>query len=212
MFKRFWKWLSHLDTVKAVPSLVQWICAAGISVITVLVAWLRDQDPIVLFGLGMIAFAVMVIFFERCSAWRHRKKTEPEKTADEDNRTEQNNAPTKHNDPIHEAIMYVARRIGENDADNCFPYARKAIRQAALDNEIAIRGRKELEGKLGYCEDVHSWIERPYWSDHVLNEVASHPLSEAYDHTQASDLKTELHRNRYWTVRVNMDEIKKKWP
>lgn len=118
----------------------------------------------------------------------------------------------RYDTPIHEAIMYVARRTGDNDDQSCFETTRRSLRQAGLDGEIKFRGRKELEGMPGYCEDIHSWITQSYWSDHVLNDVATYPVSESFDHTQASDLKTELHRNRYWTVRVNMDEIKKKWP
>ena len=119
---------------------------------------------------------------------------------------------TKYNDPIHEAIVYVARRTGDNDADNFFESTRKALRQAAVNNEIKFRGRKELEGEQGYCDDVYTWIESSYWHTHILNEMATDRNYESHEHTKARDLKTELRRNRYWGLRVNMDEVKKEWP
>ena len=50
-------------------------------------AWLREQDPIIWFVLGLAAFVLMIFMFERMSAYRHRRastglqKTEkPERT------------------------------------------------------------------------------------------------------------------------------------
>lgn len=119
---------------------------------------------------------------------------------------------TRYEDPIHEAIEYVARRIGDNDASDFFDFTRKALRQAAISGEIKMRGRKELEGKEGYYDGVYTRIEPSYWENHVLNKLSAGRSWESHAHTQAIVLERELHRNRYWSVRVNMDEIRKRWP
>ena len=118
----------------------------------------------------------------------------------------------RYDTPIHEAVAYVARRTGDNDADNFFEATRKTIRQAALNNEIKFRGRKELEGEQGHCDEVYTWIETSYWGTHILNEMATDRNYEAWEHNKARDLKKELHRNRYWGLRVSMDEIRRRWP
>ena len=58
-----------------------WLSAAVVAGLAVVTAWLRQQDPIILFVIGLCTFAAMVIIFERLAARRHRRRSAaPQKT------------------------------------------------------------------------------------------------------------------------------------
>lgn len=60
-----------------------WLSAAVVAGLAVVTAWLRQQDPIILFVIGLCTFAAMVIIFERLAARRHRiRSTAPQKTGE----------------------------------------------------------------------------------------------------------------------------------
>jgi hypothetical protein len=119
--------------------------------------------------------------------------------------------------PMHEAIAWVVSCIGEEKTKEFFPQARQAIRQAAVDGEITIRGHKSagLMGAGGYS-DVLTSIPTSYW------EAAEIGVLTVEQEADGSPPHTFPHRYSggrfgeqiilYARLRVRWDEILRKWP
>ncbi len=81
MFKtlcKIWTFVSHTDTAFSLLGLWHYISAAFITAFAVLAGWLVNQDPIILFVIGLATFALMVVIFERVAAYRQRQRAESE--------------------------------------------------------------------------------------------------------------------------------------
>lgn len=209
---KIWRSLSHMDTAISMLEWGHWLSAAGISGLAILTAWWRETDPIILFVIGLAAFALVVFIFERFSAWRcHKQKSqrETEKIAESAEQTEPG-----YDTPIYRAVDHVASRIDDCNSNDCYPAARRALRKAASKSNIKMHGKKEL--KDGYPSDLRTLIPEEFWNDQELSPLAT---SEAYihhEHTQAEMAPGFItigeRKERYWDIRVSMNEIKKKWP
>jgi len=111
-------------------------------------------------------------------------------------------------------VDYVARRKDDCDSDECYPSARSGLRKAAFDGSIKMSGKKELNDNVH--SDLRTPIPQEFWSDHELNPIATSAVYIHHEHTRpemSADFKTIGERKeKYWDVRVSMDEVKKIWP
>jgi hypothetical protein len=112
--------------------------------------------------------------------------------------------------PIWEAVSHVGKVLGDQDTIDFFPRARNVIRQAALDGDLLIRGRKELEGRPGRCDTIHSDIQSAYWATFQLNILSG--AQDAVEHYHTVHLNTPHQTPRYWDLRVNWQDILALWP
>lgn len=118
---------------------------------------------------------------------------------------------------IWEAVEWVAKAIGDGDHERCFPEARRALRQAALDGRISMFGRKEITPSYmsapEECVEVWSRIKPDYWNDWRLTEMATGPLHDERPHTAAEPhIRTGLMSGRYWALRVDESQVRNEWP
>jgi len=124
------------------------------------------------------------------------------------------NAEQQYDTPIHEAVEYVARKIDDCDSGKCYPSARRGLRKAAFEGQIKVYGKREL--KKGYHSDLRTPVPPEFWDDQELNELATSVAYTHHEHTRAElgdgFKKLGSDREKYWDVRVSMDEVKKEWP
>jgi hypothetical protein len=97
--------------------------------------------------------------------------------------------------PIWEAIVFVARRIGEEKDTTYFPQSRAHIRQEALNGNLTLWGRKQIEppeifkNLAEYARrfsEVLTVIPKEYWN-----------ISKLTEGTLAADYAS-LHYSRVW--------------
>ncbi len=122
------------------------------------------------------------------------------------------------------AIQHVASAIGERDTKGLFPQARKAIRQAALNGDIALKARRQLKPTQQLdmrFSDVLSPIEPAYWKSRLVGPMALiDPISpgadmwEQHPHTQVeSPSNTDSdHEDHCYDLRADMNQVEKLWP
>jgi hypothetical protein len=118
--------------------------------------------------------------------------------------------------PIWKAIQHVSRIIGENDSTS-YPRSRQAIRQAALEGQLVVWGRKEippahLKAPQG-ASSVRSKIAPEYWHDYELTSYATVERFEDDDnreHTWNEGFRREI-GGRYWGLRVRAKTVKRLW-
>jgi hypothetical protein len=126
--------------------------------------------------------------------------------------------------PVWQAVQRIALINGEAKDTEYFPKSRQALRQAALDGEITLRGRKQI----GSVESVHTKfdgvfvdIPRTYWeefkigpyaaveNEHVNNPYTQQlvrmlgPLSHFYAELQAP--RTDV--DRLWPLAETADAL-----
>jgi hypothetical protein len=126
--------------------------------------------------------------------------------------------------PMYRAVEHVRGRIGDADATNFWPRTRRALRQAAYDGRVKIRGRKQLPersmSKSDYSE-IHTDIEEGYWEHSEINVLAS--SSEEKAQAQALyhvDPQTAFawgplgmdERKRYAELLVCWADVVREWP
>ncbi len=116
--------------------------------------------------------------------------------------------------PIWEAVEYVRQVIGDDDFQNCYPEARRQMRQAALEDRLEIWGRKEippitLSTPLG-GSGAWSRIEPSYWAEHELNSLAIGQLFQEREHTWEEAFKNKI-GHRYWELKVRRAQIERLW-
>jgi hypothetical protein len=91
--------------------------------------------------------------------------------------------------PIHEAVSHVAKIVGDKNIDEhdpCFPETRKAIRQAGLNGDVRMRGRRQLQSRDEYTshfDEVHQDIPAEYWKTSQLGPMASAAVDIGASHT-----------------------------
>jgi hypothetical protein len=123
--------------------------------------------------------------------------------------------------PMFETVAHVAHSIGDADASLCWSRSRNAIRQAAYDQRIRIRGRRQLANrrvtKGGDYSDVQTDIDHDYWSKTEINALATSAEHQTDYHT---DPETAYawgpngidERNRYAELKASWPEVLKQWP
>jgi hypothetical protein len=116
--------------------------------------------------------------------------------------------------PIWEAVEYVRQVIGDDDFQNCYPEARRQIRQAALEDRLEIWGRKEIppntyDTPLG-ASRAWSKIEPNYWTQHELSSLAIGQLFQEREHTWEEAFKNKI-GDRYWELKVRQPQLDRIW-
>jgi len=123
--------------------------------------------------------------------------------------------------PIHLAIRHISERIGDTNSQKCFPGARSALRQAAYDGDVHIRGRKQLAQQNPFGGDdfdvISTDIDWQYWAVTQLLQATTSPETKTSHHTlpltaYAWGPKGVDERNYYTQLLVNWSDIIKKWP
>lgn len=125
--------------------------------------------------------------------------------------------------PCHLAIQYIGERIGDKDSKNCFPDARRGLRQAAYNKRVAVRGKKQLSDRRmireGEYSDIHTDIDSDYWINSEINALATSADSRTQTmyHTDPQTAsawgpKGLDERNRYAELLVNWPQILREWP
>lgn len=210
---RIWHLLSHTYTALSMLGWWHAVSAAIIGGLVVWIAWLREYDPIILFVMGLGAFAAMVIIFERISAWRWRNEQSLRVTEEIAEPTEQTRI--RYDTPIHKAVDYVALRIDDSDSGESYPTARHALRTAAHEGRITLYGKKKSKGKSDPSR-LRTVVPADYWDDQELTLYATASSHLHWIHTgpELGNNKEVIgySREQYWEVLVSMDEVRKEWP
>lgn len=126
--------------------------------------------------------------------------------------------PRSYETPIARAVAHVRGAINDLNHEKCFPETLKAIRQAALDGKIKIRGRREIDtGPSTTFSDVRSDIPSDYWKVSTIGAMATDEKYSTDTHTNPETAyawgpKGIYEKNRYTDLAVNMQEIKSVWP
>jgi hypothetical protein len=116
--------------------------------------------------------------------------------------------------PMWKAVEHVRNVIGDDDSHGCYPKARAAIRQAALEDRLEIWGRKELPQPYVHARESGSavWtrIAPDYWHDHELASFAISEVCQNHDHTwvEANILQKG---SRYWELKVRKAQVERLW-
>jgi hypothetical protein len=119
--------------------------------------------------------------------------------------------------PVHKAVAHVASAIGDADASEYFPRARLEIRQAAFNGSVIIWGNKsakKMGGGLGR-NAIASPIPKEYWETAEITHMATDPLVDDHFHTfphRYTDGMFGEEISLYAKLRMNWDEIVKRWP
>lgn len=137
--------------------------------------------------------------------------------ADEARRLRQREAEAKRcpEMPIAEAIEYVAGVIFDMAVEDCYPGARREIRQAALEARIDVWGKHEIppqthDAKLR-ARQVWRRIEPSYWENYELVAYATDNSTDDQPHTQMEEFISGGSFNRYWSLRVRKLQLRLRW-
>jgi hypothetical protein len=123
--------------------------------------------------------------------------------------------------PIHLAIKHIRERIGDTNGDKFFPDTRSALRQAAYDGDVHMRGRKQLAQPNPFggsdFDVISTDIDRQYWAVTQLLQATTSAELQTSHHTlpltaYAWGPKGVDERNYYSQLLVNWQDIIKKWP
>jgi hypothetical protein len=117
--------------------------------------------------------------------------------------------------PLWQAVQHVALCIGEAKDTRYFPRARAALRQKALDGNLKIRGRKQLQAGTTNFDSVYTEISHRYWAEFEIRPIATlehtdtdivftGPVSGAFWHGGDQTLYADLH--------ADQREVKRLWP
>jgi hypothetical protein len=116
--------------------------------------------------------------------------------------------------PIWQAVDHIRAVIGDNDVSNCFPATLIALRQAALNEEIEIWGRKENPPQTMKQESwrpVWTRIPADYWEEFNFTTFVTTNEYES-EHTWNRDVPGFGRGNRYRDLKVQRTDIEKVWP
>jgi hypothetical protein len=117
--------------------------------------------------------------------------------------------------PIWRAVEYVRGILKEDEAERSHPRTLTALRRAAADGRIKLRGKRQLEGPEAYTRfsGVHTAITATYWENSVFTPMVVENGGEAASHTNPEvpslwGPRGYYEPNRYADLRVDMREIK----
>ena len=109
----------------------------------------------------------------------------------------------------------LASAIGDSREPEHYARTRKCIRQAALDGQLRIRGRHEIESAgqdRTNFSDVYTEIPSAYWKHSIINALATGATCESDRHTKpetvyAWGLKGLQETNCYAGLQLNSDDV-----
>ncbi len=159
------------------------------------------------------AFLVSLLFlgFLFCSLnWERLSPLFPPVQKNSNRAQQQINTTIRGDTPIWRAIHYVSLATGEGHDRNCWPNARLAIRNAALNEQIKIHGRKRLPNE-GVASDVLTKICKDYWKDFEITAMSTSPEYIESDHTRIEGVHRDR-GNEYFSLLVDIEEICRIWP
>jgi hypothetical protein len=116
--------------------------------------------------------------------------------------------------PIAKAVEHVRAVIGDTNDGNCYPEARRQIRQAALEGRVEIWGRRQIpldhmKSPLAGSE-VWTSIAPEHWEEYELSAYATDPMFANQPHTQPESWRgTNL--TRHWELKVREKQIRRIW-
>lgn len=123
--------------------------------------------------------------------------------------------------PVFVAIQHIRERAGDGGADKCWPATRLALRQAAYDKRVTMKGRKHLPENNPHSGSEYSSIftdvESDYWATSEINALATSPDCQSDYHTDpqtafAWGKRGMSERNRYAELRINWADVLREWP
>lgn len=117
--------------------------------------------------------------------------------------------------PIHKAVDYVALRIDDSNSGNCYLATRHALRVAAKEGAITMRGKKKLKGS-SEPSALRTAIPPDFWNDQQLTLYSTEDRYRHWIHTEpetdSNNKRIGESKDQYWEILVSMHEVKKRWP
>jgi hypothetical protein len=122
--------------------------------------------------------------------------------------------------PICEAIKHISERTSD-DAAKFWPATRLALRQAAYDKRVKVRGRKQLPENNPHTgneySDLFTDVDSSYWTTSEINVLATSADNQSMYHTDpqtafAWGRQGIYERNRYVELKINWADVLKEWP
>ena len=123
--------------------------------------------------------------------------------------------------PIFMAITHIRERTGDKDADKFWPATRLALRQAAYDKRVRMKGRKHLPENNPHTRseysDLFTDVDNSYWATSVINVLATGEDHQTDYHVDpqtayAWGKQGIYERNRYVELKVNWADVLREWP
>jgi hypothetical protein len=124
--------------------------------------------------------------------------------------------------PIAEAIQHVSESIGDTNKAECYPDTLAAIRAAAYDKKISVRGRKQRPSRGDFrsrdaYSDLRTDIESAYWRNSDLNAYSTSSKQQLDYHTQPESPMAwgpsgPEERNHYADLVVSGLDLFRQWP
>lgn len=118
--------------------------------------------------------------------------------------------------PVWKAVAHIAGVVGDQDDSGGYPEARRQFRQAALQGNLEVWGRKPTGQQANRFDwkrsEAWSPIDPLYWRNWGLNERSIRELREADAHTEADErVITGLVCERYWDLRICENKLLSLW-
>jgi hypothetical protein len=123
--------------------------------------------------------------------------------------------------PILAAINHISQRTGDVDAARFWPATRLALRQAAYDKRVRMRGRKQLPENNPHTGNEYSElftdVDSSYWATSEINVLATSTDNQSMYHTDPQTASAWgkqgiYERNRYAELKINWADLLKEWP
>ncbi|MEK6756217.1 MAG: hypothetical protein AABZ02_08710 [Bacteroidota bacterium] len=121
--------------------------------------------------------------------------------------------------PIHEVIAHAARETSEVQGKEFYPLARIAVRQAAIDGSLRLRGKRQISEphSLLTFSSVHTDIPSSYWANSTINVLAAEAENAALYHTSPEAVwswgKEGIYaKNYYAAIKADWTQVMALWP
>ena len=124
-----------------------------------------------------------------------------------------------HDTPLWKAVAYIAEKIGETrDEGEYFPRTRAAIRQKAIDGELMMWGKKQIQSDQPWVEtrrfdEILTAIPSEYWGVSKLSATGTYEqeyVNNPYT-LPAHPGAWENERNAFADLRVNWKQVAGCW-
>jgi SEFIR domain len=117
--------------------------------------------------------------------------------------------------PLWRIIERIASALGDSREPEHYARTRLYIRQAALDGQLRIRGRHEIDNAgqdQTKFSDVYTEIPQAYWKHSVINALTTGATFEADGHTNPETVyawgpKGVYETNSYAGLQINPDDV-----
>jgi hypothetical protein len=216
--KQGWRVVTEIHTAHWIVIDVLWALVPA-SAVTMAVSWLGEHSIAVLAMAFVITFAAASLIL--LAYLGHR--TERHESTQDGPRQEPTFEPRQNGwMPIADAIQHVSESIGDTNKAECYPDTLAAIRAAAYDKKISIRGRKQLPYRGNFrsrdaYSDLRTDIESAYWQNSVLNAYSTSSAQHLDYHTQPESLMAwgpsgPDERNHYADLVVSELDLFRQWP